>query len=268
MEIFCGSNCRMLGNIIDHIIKYRLCRVDTVQIESDIRHGIRLHLNIGLNTTTISHLTTFLGIEHLRKGVWNMLFITTTSMFVINGLYTATTGNVVFGGRQFQITIIRNLDVGNLHQSFTIRACTYYYSSIQILYRAADYLTCRSRLVIDKNHNRHHCINRLQTGLIFRVGTTDFSFRLHQGHPLRYPHIGDIHTLCQGTSSIATQVQNQFRGTLLLQVQKSTTHRFCRLTRESIQVDIPYAIRTHSIIGNLWHLDTTTGNLKGHLLTR
>ncbi len=55
---------------------------------------------------------------------------------------------------------------------------------------------------------------------------------------------------------------------MFLQIEESTAHRLGGFARKRVQTDIADIIGTHTIIGNLWHLDATTRNLEVHLLAR
>ena len=236
VEVLGGSNGGMLGNILRHVVEHHLRRVQTVQIECDIGQRVGLHLDVRLQT--------FLHID------------------------AATTGQIVARRGQLQVRIIRQVDVGNLHQALPVCARTYYYGALQVLQGTAGNLRGRCRLTIHQHHDGHHRVDRLQTGLVFAVCTLQLAFRLYNLLTLRHPHAHNIDTLRQRTAAIAAQVEDQLLCTLLLQVEECQTHRFRGLARKGVQIDISDAVVQHAVPRNLWHLDVLAGNLKRHLLAR
>ena len=123
-EFLRRSNSRMLGDIINLIIKHHLITVaGTSQIEGDVRQRIRPYFYIRLHTTSISHFSATCGIEHLGKRVGNMLHITTLIVLIVECLNASTARNEIFSSSKFHLSVIRQIH-GSLHQSLSIRART------------------------------------------------------------------------------------------------------------------------------------------------
>ena len=121
-EISCGSYSGMLGDIIHHIIEHHLHRVDAVEIHCDIGHRIGFHLDVGLYSSTISHLAPVPCIKYAREAVGDIFLISSAAVLIVDGLYATPAGDVVVTGSHLEIAVVGNID-RHLHESLAIGAC-------------------------------------------------------------------------------------------------------------------------------------------------
>ena len=147
----------MLGNIIHDIIEHHLSRVHAAngQVIGNIGQRVGFEFNIRLDATTIAHLAPVPCIKHTRETVGNMFLIASTIMLVVDGLYAAAAGNVVFAGREFHLPIIRDVH-RSLYQTFAISACTQHQGTIEVLQTATGDFAGRCGVVVNEHHHGHH----------------------------------------------------------------------------------------------------------------
>ena len=115
----------MLGHIVELIVQHHLCRVEISQIGNKVGHGVGFQLHVGLDATTVAHLSAITGIEHLRQRVRDMLTIASTTLLVVNRLDTTATGNIVFRGGHLQVGVVGHVK-RYLYQSLPVCTRTYY----------------------------------------------------------------------------------------------------------------------------------------------
>ena len=112
-----------------------------------------------------------------------MLAIAATAFLVVDGLNTATTGNIVFRGGYLHVRVVRQVD-GYLYQSFAVRARTYYYPAIQVLQGTAGNLAGTGCLAIYHHHEWHQRVYGLYPCFIFLAGLLYLSLVFYHGNAL------------------------------------------------------------------------------------
>ena len=157
-----------------------------------------------------------------------MLAVASARVPIINSLYAAATRNVVFARRQFQIAVVWQRQVRQLHQSLAVSARTHYHRTVQVLQAAARYLACACRVPVHQYHHRHNRIERLHRSLIVIVCPFQLAPRTYDGDVFRHKHIHDVHRLVYHTATVVAQVEHQFRHSLALHVEECPSHLLSR----------------------------------------
>ena len=122
------------------------------------------------------------------------------------------------------------------------------------------------RLSVDKHHHGHHRVDGFHRGLIFPVGPLEFAFGLHQRDALGHPEVDNIHSLGQRPASVASQVEHQAGGSLLLEVDEGAAHVLGAALGIFREIDIADAVIPHAIVGHIGHGDALARDFHAHLL--
>ena len=225
VELACGCNGRVLGDVIHHILEHHLGGVTScyTEIIGDVRQRVRLYLNIRLDATAVTNFSSASSIEHLGQRVRNMLGVTSVRVFVVYCLDAAPAGDEVLAGGEFEICVIRQVE-RCLHKSLAVSACSDNHSTVEVLQRTSSNLTCRCCVAVYEHYNRHVGIYRFLRCLILTVGSVQFPLRCHQRKVVGHEHVHYLHSLVERAAAVATKVENKTFHALFLQVDESTAH--------------------------------------------
>ena len=123
MELSGRCNLRMGSHIVCLIVEHHFRRVHTVEIEGDVGQGVGFDFQVGHDAASIPHLPSVAGMEHVCEAVGNALGIAPSGMFIVDGLHTASAGDVILARGDLHIAVIGQVE-GSLHQSLPVRART------------------------------------------------------------------------------------------------------------------------------------------------
>ena len=147
----------MLQAILRRIVENQ---VITYQIEKNIRQFLLLDFDVRHHSSPITNFTTGCRMEHgsqtIGDSTYTAIFI---AVFIVDGLHTASAGNVILGSSKLHYSSIRQWASG-LHQSFSKRTATYNHSTVEILESSGKDFGSGSRSTVHQYSNRDIEIQR------------------------------------------------------------------------------------------------------------
>ena len=146
--------------------------------------------------------------EDVCQRVGDVLGVAAVGVFVVDGLYAPSAGNVILAGCQFEGGVVRQVH-RSLYESLAVGACAEDDGTVEVLQAAAGNLAGTCRLVVYQHDNRHHRVNRFHGRLVFFVRTLQFAHGLHQRKSFRHEHIDDVDSLQQTAAAVVAQVEDK-----------------------------------------------------------
>ena len=146
-------------------------------------------------------------------------------------------------------------DVTPEHAGEIIAALAEQYGAVQILQRARDDLGSRGRLAVDQHDDGHPRIDRVGLRRERLVEFADTAFHRHDFGSFGNQQGENLDGLLQYASAVASQIDDQRRGALLLELDERAAHVEAALFREIVVQDVSDPVGDHAVIGNARYLD-------------
>ena len=235
------------------------------QVEHHVCHRVVLDFNVGFDASTVSHLATANGVEHVGEAVGHLARLAITLQLVVDGLYAPSARNIVFTGSEFQTSVVRQF-ARRLHESLAVSPCANDNSTVQVLKRTTQNLRSRSRRAVHQHRQARERVERFRLRLVSGVGCLDFAFRLHDGQSFLHEQVHNVHRFAQQSTAIATKVDDKTLRTLVLQTDECLAKVHAAILRELRQVDISHLVAHHARPRDGRQLDVATSNTEFPLL--
>ena len=170
----------MGGYVVDFVVQKHLGRVQPAhrQVVSDVRQRVGAHLQVGLYAAAVAYLAASGCVEHLGQAVRYVFGVAAAGVAVVDGLYAAAAGYVVFAGGQLQLAVVREVH-GQLHEALAVGARADDYGAVQVLQAAAGYLARARAFAVHDDDYGHHRVDWLHAGHVVVVGALELAARLH-----------------------------------------------------------------------------------------
>ena len=216
---------------------------------------LRFDAHVGHHASPVVHLPAAGGPEFPDQRVgYGSDAAVVVAVGVVERLNAPSAGNVVLGRSDFQKGIVAER-AGRLHESLAEGPLAEQYGAVQILQRARDDLGSRGRLAVDQHDDGHPRIDRVGLRRERLVEFADTAFHRHDFGPFGNQQGENLDGLLQYASAVASQVDDQRRGALLLELDERAAHVEAALFREIVVQDVSDPVGDHAVIGNARYLD-------------
>ena len=154
----------MLGNILGGKVKVPMVAHDIID---DALQLARLHLEVGSNAATLTHLAAVGRVEYMRGAVGRSFLVSSigVTVAIVHFLNEASTGDIVLGNGNLEHPVIRQRTC-RLHQSLAKRTRTDDDGTVQVLQGARGDFAGTGRTAVDKYSQRYLGVNRINGGLV------------------------------------------------------------------------------------------------------
>ena len=173
---------------------------------------------------------------------------------IVDGLYAAAAGQVVFGSGDLQISIVTERP-GRLHEPLTEGSAADEHRPVHVLQRTGHDFGGRRRTVIDEHHERYLRIERVllrgKHRILLRIAPPEADYL----GSARHEEGEYLDRLLHDTASVVPIVEYKGFGPLLPERHDGVAHVVAHFVRKIDIENIPHAVGQHAIVGNAGNID-------------
>ena len=162
---------RVLRHVVYFVVEEHLGRVKPGhrKVVGDVRQRVWTHHYVGLYAAAVAHFAPSGRVEHAREAVRHVLGVAAAGVAVVDGLYAAAAGYVVFARGELQLRVVRQVH-RQLYEALTVGACAEDDGAVEVLQAARRYFAGAGRVAVNKDDHRHDGVNRVNRGGVVAVG--------------------------------------------------------------------------------------------------